>query len=35
MNTKPNIPVWAQDLITLYESDAANQFILSGNVNDR
>jgi AAA+ superfamily predicted ATPase len=25
---------WAQDLITLYESQAANQFILHGNVND-
>jgi len=29
------LPGWASELITLYESDAANQFILCGNVNDR
>jgi len=29
------LPGWASELITLYESDAANQFILYGNVNDR
>jgi hypothetical protein len=29
------LPEWASELITLYESDAASQFILYGNVNDR
>ena len=29
------LPPWAQKLISLYESHAANQFILYGNVNDR
>jgi hypothetical protein len=29
------IPDWANELITLYESDANSQFILHGNVNDR
>jgi len=29
------LPPWANELITLYESDATNQFILYGNVNDR
>ena len=29
------LPEWAKELITLYESDSANQFILYGNVNDR
>jgi hypothetical protein len=29
------MPAWARDLIAQYESDAANQFILYGNVNDR
>ncbi len=29
------MPAWATDLIAQYESDAANQFILYGNVNDR
>jgi ATPase family associated with various cellular activities (AAA) len=29
------LPAWAQRLITLYESHAASQFILYGNVNDR
>lgn len=29
------IPRWASDLIDLYESNAANQFIVHGNVNDR
>ncbi|MFP6907057.1 MAG: AAA family ATPase [Verrucomicrobiota bacterium] len=32
---KNSVPAWASELITLYESDATNQFILSGNVNDR
>ncbi|HOX39326.1 MAG TPA: ATP-binding protein [Candidatus Brocadiia bacterium] len=33
----PNIPLppWARELIALYESDAASQFILHGNINDR
>lgn len=30
-----NMPPWADKLITLYESHAANQFLLFGNVNDR
>ena len=29
------LPGWAQKLISLYESHAANQFLLYGNVNDR
>ncbi len=29
------MPEWSKELITLYESDSANQFILYGNVNDR
>ncbi|HEY3416537.1 MAG TPA: ATP-binding protein [Armatimonadota bacterium] len=29
------MPGWASELITQYEGDAANQFILYGNVNDR
>ncbi|HUP61377.1 MAG TPA: AAA family ATPase [Thermoanaerobaculia bacterium] len=29
------IPAWAQKLISLYESHAANQFLLYGNVNDQ
>jgi len=29
------LPKWASDLITCYESDAASQFILYGNVGDR
>lgn len=38
MNTtpqRPPLPAWAERLIALYESHAANQFILYGNVNDR
>jgi hypothetical protein len=31
---KPALPPWARDLINLYESNASNQFILFGNVND-
>lgn len=41
-NTIPNpvtapfaLPDWAQELITLYESNAASQFILYGNIYDR
>lgn len=30
-----NLPPWARQLIALYESHAANQFLLYGNVNDR
>jgi hypothetical protein len=33
--TNPNLPPWAQDLVDLYESNAASQFIIHGNVNDR
>ena len=29
------LPAWASDLVTLYESVAANQFVLYGNVHDR
>ena len=31
----PGLPGWAVELVTLYESHAANQFILHGNVHDR
>jgi hypothetical protein len=39
MNTSPlpaasALPAWAAELVLRYESDAANQFILHGNVND-
>ncbi|MGI8907530.1 MAG: AAA family ATPase [Candidatus Sumerlaeaceae bacterium] len=30
-----SLPAWARELITLYESNAASQFILYGNVGDR
>jgi hypothetical protein len=33
--TTPALPSWAADLVALYESHAASQFILHGNVNDR
>jgi hypothetical protein len=33
--TQPALPAWATELITLYESNAACQFILHGNVADR
>src|SRR5437773_1096692 len=29
------LPEWASELVTLYEANAVNQFILHGNVNDR
>jgi len=29
------LPDWAKELVTLYESGAANQFVLYGNVDDR
>jgi hypothetical protein len=29
------LPAWAAEIITLYESHAANQFLLHGNINDR
>src|SRR5690242_1196523 len=32
---KVAMPGWARDLINLYESNASNQFILFGNVNDQ
>ena len=33
--SKAEVPAWAQELIDLYESNAASQFIIYGNVNDR
>ena len=33
--TAPKFPQWALDAIQLYESSAANQFIIYGNVNDQ
>ena len=33
--TAAALPPWAADLVTLYEGDAVNQFILHGNVADR
>lgn len=35
MSRLPPLPAWASDLVTAYESGAASQFILAGNVNDR
>ena len=35
MAAAKQLPVWADRLIDLYESETANQFILYGNVNDR
>jgi len=32
---RPNLPQWALDAVQLYESNAANQFIVFGNVNDQ
>jgi hypothetical protein len=32
---KPVLPPWCRELVELYESGAANQFILYGNVDDR
>lgn len=32
---RPKLPHWALDAIQLYESNAANQFIIFGNVNDQ
>lgn len=31
---EPSLPPWAADLVALYESNAASQFLLSGNVGD-
>ena len=31
----PALPAWAAKLVSLYQSNAANQFLLFGNVNDR
>lgn len=31
----PSLPPWAERLVTLYGSQASNQFLLYGNVNDR
>lgn len=33
--TKPGLPQWALEAIQLYESNAANQFIVYGNVSDQ
>jgi hypothetical protein len=33
--SKPKLPRWALDAIQLYEANAANQFIIFGNVNDQ
>ncbi len=30
-----NLPAWARELVDLYESNAASQFVIHGNVNDR
>lgn len=34
-NSRLTLPAWAAEMVTLYESHAASQFILSGNVDDR
>src|SRR5580704_13103749 len=33
-NPPQNLPAWAQSLIERYESNAANQFLLYGNISD-
>ncbi len=33
--THPTLAPWAAEMIALYQSHTASQFILSGNVNDR
>ncbi|MGV3531798.1 MAG: AAA family ATPase [Chthoniobacteraceae bacterium] len=33
--SRPTLPEWARELVALYESDAASQFVLCGNVQDR
>jgi hypothetical protein len=35
MDDTIKLPVWADEIRSLYMSDAANQFIVSGNVNDK
>jgi len=35
MPIKAELPAWAKDLIDAYESDAASQFVIHGNVSDR
>src|SRR5258708_8054506 len=32
---RETLPDWAKDMVALYESDAASQFILHGNIHDR
>src|SRR5712692_4653153 len=32
---RPALPQWAQEAVQLYESNAASQFIIYGNVNDQ
>ena len=33
--SRETLPAWAQEMIALYESDCASQFILHGNIHDR
>ena len=35
MSAAQKLPEWASEMVALYESHAASQFILHGNVNDR
>ncbi|HEX8295296.1 MAG TPA: ATP-binding protein [Chthoniobacteraceae bacterium] len=35
MSVETKLPAWAAEMVALYESHAASQFILHGNVNDR
>src|SRR4030088_1689797 len=32
---RDDLPPWAKEIIALYESDSANQFVLYGNIHDR
>jgi hypothetical protein len=32
---RETLPDWAKEMVALYESDAANQFVLHGNIHDR
>jgi hypothetical protein len=33
--SRETLPAWAQEIVALYESDCASQFILHGNIHDR
>lgn len=33
--SRETLPAWAQEMVALYESDCASQFILHGNIHDR